>query len=147
MKKYRSVISHETEENFEEKLTLDSKNNTRKLVNFNASRDKYGNLHFHVLLLPIANKFSAQKVQKNDLSWHWKKMKILKKNWLFIWKMTWRILVNINLSSGKSENLKFCRKYVLFELKRYRGTALSKTAFGFKNDISNLINLHTSSWE
>ena len=44
---------------FEEKLTLGSKNDMRNLVNFNASSDKPENLHFNVLLLPIACKFSA----------------------------------------------------------------------------------------
>ena len=36
---------------------------------------------------------------------------------------------------------------VLFELKRYRGVVLWKMTYGFKNDISNLVNLHTSSWK
>ena len=44
---------------FEEKLTLGSKNDMRNLVNFNASGGKSGNLHFDVLLLPIAHKFLA----------------------------------------------------------------------------------------
>ena len=44
---------------FEEKLTLSSKNDMRNLVNFNASSNKSGNLHFDVLLLPITYKVSA----------------------------------------------------------------------------------------
>ena len=44
---------------FEEKLSLGSKNNIRKLVNFNASGGKSGNLYFVVLLLPVAYKVSA----------------------------------------------------------------------------------------
>ena len=43
----------------EEKLTLGSINDMRNLVKFNASSGKSGNLHFHVLLLPIACKVSA----------------------------------------------------------------------------------------
>ena len=39
---------------FDEKLTLGSKNKTKNLMNFNASNGKSGNLHFDVLLLPIA---------------------------------------------------------------------------------------------
>ena len=35
----------------EEKLALDSKNDVRNLVNFNASSGKSENLHFDVLLL------------------------------------------------------------------------------------------------
>ena len=44
---------------FEEKLTLGFKNDMRNLVNFNASSGKSGNLHFDVLLLPIAYKVLA----------------------------------------------------------------------------------------
>ena len=44
---------------FEEKLALDSKNGMRNLVNLNASNGTSGNLHFDVLLLPIAHKVSA----------------------------------------------------------------------------------------
>ena len=36
---------------FEEKLILDSKNDMRNLVDFNASSGKSENLHFDVLLL------------------------------------------------------------------------------------------------
>ena len=39
---------------FEGKLTLGSKNKIRYLVNFNVSSGKSENLHFDVLLLPIA---------------------------------------------------------------------------------------------
>ena len=44
---------------FEEKLNLGSKNDMRNLVNFNASSDKYENLHFDILLLSIAHIVSA----------------------------------------------------------------------------------------
>ena len=44
---------------YDEKLNLGSKNDMRNLVNFNASSGKSGNLHFDVLLLPIAYKVSA----------------------------------------------------------------------------------------
>ena len=44
---------------FEEKLTLDSKNDMRNLVNFNASSGKSGDSHFDVLLLSTACKVSG----------------------------------------------------------------------------------------
>ena len=53
---------------FEEKLTLGFKNDIRYLVNFNASSGKSENSYFDVLLLSLTYKFSAKKVQKNDLS-------------------------------------------------------------------------------
>ena len=50
------------------------------------------------------------------------------------------------------ENLKictlmgyYCRKYVMFEQKRYRRVVSSKMTYGFKNDISHLVNFDTSS--
>ena len=52
----------------EEKLTLDSKNDMRNLMNFNASTGKSENLHFDLLLLLVAYKVSAKKEQKNCLS-------------------------------------------------------------------------------
>ena len=64
----------------------------------------------------------------------------------FCLKNDMKNLVNFNLSSGKSESLVyFCRKYVMFELKKYKGVVSRKMTFGFKNDISNLVNFHTSS--
>ena len=53
---------------FEEKLTLGSKNDMTNLVNFNMTSGKSENLHFNVLLLLIAYKISAKKVQKGYLS-------------------------------------------------------------------------------
>ena len=44
---------------FGEKLTLGSKNEMKNLVSFNASSGTSGNLHFDLLLLPIAQKVSA----------------------------------------------------------------------------------------
>ena len=53
---------------FEEKMTLDSINDMRNLVNVNANCSKSENSHFDVLLSSIAYKVSAKKVQKNYLS-------------------------------------------------------------------------------
>ena len=65
---------------FEEKLTRGSKNDMRNLVNLNVSSDKSENFHFDVLLLSITYKVSTKKVQKNNLSSHFKKIQSLKKN-------------------------------------------------------------------
>ena len=152
-KKCRRIMPQDTEEWWpvwrKTDSWLGSKNDMRNLVSFNASSGKSENLHFDVLLLSIAYKVSAKKVQKNYLSWHWKKIQTLKKNWLFIWKMTWGIWWTLTWAV---ESLKictlvgyFCRKYVMLELNKYRGVVSSKMTYGFKNDISNLVNFHTSS--
>ena len=132
---------------FKEKLTCGLKNDIRNLINFHTSSWKSENLHFDVLLLSIAYKVSAKKVQKNYLSWHWKKIQTLKKSWLFVWEMTlgiWWTLTRA-LESLKICSLMgyFCRKYVMFKLTKYRGVASWKITYGFKNDISNLVNFHT----
>ena len=48
-------------------------------------------------------------------------------------------MVNFNASSGKSENLHFdgvfCTKYVMFELKKYRGVMAWEMTYGCQNDI------------
>ena len=86
-------MSHDTEEwcKFEEKLTLSSKMDMRNLVNINVSSGKSENLHYDMLILSISYKGLAKKVQKNDLSWCWRVNQTLKKNWIFVWKMTLEI--------------------------------------------------------
>ena len=78
---------------FEEKLTLGSKNDMRNLVNFNVSSGKSENLHFDVLLLSIAYKFSAKTfiTLKSDPNFE-KKLTFYLKNDI-------RNLVNFNSSS------------------------------------------------
>ena len=56
-------MSLKSDGKFEEKLTLGSKNDIRNLVNFHVSNSRSGNLYFDVLLLSIAYKVSAKKLQ------------------------------------------------------------------------------------
>ena len=72
-----------------------------------------------------------EKVKKNYASWHWRVMQSLKKNWLFVPKMTWGIwwILMQAVESMKVCTLYFCRKYVMFEPKKYRG------AVSWKNDL------------
>ena len=53
---------------FEKKLALGCKNDITNLVNCNTSTGKSENLHFDVLLLSIAYRVLAKKVQKSYLS-------------------------------------------------------------------------------
>ena len=68
----------ESDAKFEEKLALGFKNDMINLVNFNASSGKSENLHFDVLRYNFTT----------FLSWHWRVIQTLKKNSLFVWKMT-----------------------------------------------------------
>ena len=60
----------------------------------------------------------------------------LMKNWVFVWKMTWGIW---GILTRAVESLKiftlvgyFCRKYVMFELKKYKGVVSWKVTYGLK---------------
>ena len=126
------------------KLTHGLKNVSKNLVNFLASSRKSENLHFDGFLLYKAYKVFVEKVQKIYVSWQWRVTQSLKKNWL---------LVNFIASNGKPENLTlmcyFCRKYIMFEPKKYRGVMWHDTeerckiwamTCPLKNDIRNLTN-------
>ena len=122
MKKYVRFMSHHTEGwcKVWRKTTLGSKYDMRNLLNFKEGSGKFENLDFDGLLLSMAYKVSAKKVRKNDLSWHWKEIQTLKKNWLFVWKMTWGIWWTLT-QAAESLNIctsmgYFCRKYVVFEI-------------------------------
>ena len=97
-----------------------------ELVNFNASNSKSENLHFIVLLLSITYEVSAKKVQMNDLSWHYRVIHTLKKNWFLFEK--W------NEQFGESN----------VWVKKYGGIVQWKMTYDFKNDIKKLVNFHTS---
>ena len=61
-------MTRKSDAKFEEKLTLGSKNDTRNLVNVNASSGKSENWHIDLLLFSIAYKVSAKKIQTNYFS-------------------------------------------------------------------------------
>ena len=108
MKKYRRVISYDTEEwckVWRKTVAVDLKNDMTNLVNFNASSDKSEHLHFDVLLLSIVYKVSTKKVQKSYLLWHWRVIQTMKKNSLLVWKMTWEIWW---ILTRAVKNLKIC---------------------------------------
>ena len=67
------------------------------------------------------HKVSAKKVQKSYLSWQWRVIQNLKKNWLVVSNMTWGIwwIFTQPLKNPKKVTLMdyFCPKYVRFQLK------------------------------
>ena len=54
---------------FDEKLTHDSKNGMRSLVNFNASSGNFESLHFDEIVLSKPSNVLDEKVQKSCVSW------------------------------------------------------------------------------
>ena len=61
------------------------------LVKFHVSSRKSEILNFDGLLLSKLYNVSAKKVQKSYLSWYWRVMLSLNKNWLVVSNMTWEI--------------------------------------------------------
>ena len=51
----------------------------------------FKNVHFNKLLSNKVYNVWPKKVPRSYVSWYWRVIQNLKKNWLVIWKMTWRI--------------------------------------------------------
>ena len=104
-KKYIRVISHGSEDwcKIWRKTYLFYKND-KNLVKFDLSTCKSPNLHFHLLLLCKVFNVWPRKVQRSYLSWHWRVMQHLKKNWSVILKND-KNLVKFDLSAQKSPEL------------------------------------------
>ena len=66
------------------------------LVKFHLNSQKSKILHFDGLLLPKWYQVAARKVQKSYISWHWRVMQSLKKNWLLGFKYDMKDLVNFH---------------------------------------------------
>ena len=65
------------------------------------------NLHFDWSLLCKVYNVWPKKVQRSYLSWHWRVMQNLKKNWLVVWKMTWGIWQIFTRAFENLKNLHF----------------------------------------
>ena len=91
---------------FEEKLIYCFKIN-KKLVNFDLSTRNSQNFHFDWFLLRIVYNVWPKKVQRSNVSWHWRVVQNLKENWLLVWKNDMRNLVNLYQSTQKSQNWDF----------------------------------------
>ena len=115
---------------FVEKSTHHFKIGIRNLRKFDPSTQKSlnENFHFKGLLLSKVYIVWAKKVQKNSLSWNWRRIKNLERNWLVVSKLDkfWpehSKVSNIFILMGS-----FWTKYILFELKKYRGIIFHETA-------------------
>ena len=79
----------------------------------------------------VQNICLTEKIQRSYLSWHWRVMQSLKKNWCIVWKMTWGIwqIFTRALRSVKIGTLmgSFCPKQKMHELKIYRGIMWNHT--------------------
>ena len=107
------------------KFYILSTNGTYQTTNFSrfhANSRKSEIFHFDRLLLSKSYKVSAKKVQKSYLSWHWRVMQSLKKNWLEVSNLTWGIWWSF---TQPLQSLKISLWWALFVYKvwakKYRG--------------------------
>ena len=94
LKKFRGVIFHETEEGYKIWKGTDllfPKLTYRIWQILTRALESLKDFHFNGLLLRKVYIVWTKKLDRIYLSWHWRIMKNLKKNWLVAWKMTWGI--------------------------------------------------------
>ena len=110
--------------NFEEKLICCFKND-KNLVNFDLSTQDSQTFYFDWFFLYKVYNVWPKKVQRSYISWHGRVMTNFKKNWLVVWKMTWKYgkfspkhLKNFNIGTLIGS---FHPKYKIYEFKTYRG--------------------------
>ena len=70
------------------------------------------NLHFNGLLLNKVFNAWAKKLQKSYVSWHWRVMQKLMKNWLAVWKLSWGIWQFLPEHSKVSELGLWCDPFI-----------------------------------
>ena len=95
LKKYREIIFHETEERYKIWRGIDlSFQNWHKEFDkiWPGTPQSLKNFHFNELLLSKVYIVWAKKVQRNNLSWHWRVMQHLNNLACCTWKITWGIL-------------------------------------------------------
>ena len=90
------------------------------------------------------------------MSWQWRMIQNLKRNWLVVSKLTWGIwqilTQHLKVSNIFTLMCSFWAKYILFELKKYSQIIYYDTEEGYKvwkkkltceNDMRNLADFHS----
>ena len=97
------------------------------------SLESLKNIHFNGLLLSKVYIVWTKKVQRSYLSRHWRVIQNSERNWLVVcFKTDMRNLTNFDMSTWKFQKNfpligSFWAKYILFELKEYRGVIFHDT--------------------
>ena len=102
------VMTVKNDTKIEEELTCHFKTDMRNFTSFDPNTWKSSKFEilngFH--LTNVYN-FWAKEVQRSCLSWHWRVMQNLKKNWPAVWKMIWGIWQIFTKSTRKCRNWVF----------------------------------------
>ena len=144
--------------------------NKRSLLKYFCTLHFFWIMHFDELLLWKSYKVLVKKVQKSYLSWHWRVMQSLKKNWLVVSNVTWGIwciftkplkslFIGLFLSKVYKVQTKKVQKYKSSKPQKYiqatkiqrsylswNGTVMQNLnkpwPFCFSNDLRNWVNFH-----
>ena len=125
------------------------------------STQKSETLPSEMFLLPKTYKALDEKVQTSYVSWYWRVMQSLKRNWFLVQKMTRRIwwILMWAVASLKISTLMcyFCRKYIMFEPKSTEELCVitlendakfeEELTCALKNDMRNLANFWPNFWK
>ena len=108
--------------------------------------------HFNVLLLRKVYIVWVSKVQRSYFSWNWRGIKNLERNRLVVSQLAWEIWQKVSKIFTIMSS--FRAKYILLELKKYRGVISHETKeehkiwkeikLSFQIDIRNLTNFDLS---
>ena len=117
---------------FEEESNCRFKIDIRNLTNFDRSTRKSQKFHFNGLLLSRVYIVWTKKVERSYLSWHWRVIQNLQKDWLVAWKMTRRIW---QIYTRALESVRIGTLMGFFE---------EELTCGFKIDMCNFTNFDLS---
>ena len=92
---------------FQEKLTCCLENDMRNLANFHQSTWKCQNWNFDGIRLSKVENVWGQNLQRSYVSWQWRMIQKLKRNWLVVLKLTWGSLQILTRALESLKNLCF----------------------------------------
>ena len=92
---------------FEEKLTCCLENDLRNLANFHQRTHKCQNRNFDKILLSKVENVWASNLQWNYVSWQWRMIQKLKRNWFVVLKLTWGTSQILTPAFESLKNLSF----------------------------------------
>ena len=154
-------MSLRSDAKFEEKLTCCLENDMRNFANFHQSTQKCQNWNFDKILLSKVENVWALNLQWSYVSWQWRMIQKLKRNWLVVLKLTWTSQ-NLTQALEKSKILVFrlapsdqsiyCLSYKStkkssFMTQRSYANFKERLSSGLKKDMKNLANFYQSTWK
>ena len=131
LKKYRTLMTLNSDAKFKEKLICGFKYDMRNFVNFHPTIQKSKNFTLMGYFCPKYMRFELKKIQRSYLSWQWTVMQNLNNPDLAVSKMAWGIGWTF---TGAPKSLKnctlmscFCPKHIMFQLENVSGIICHNT--------------------